>query len=381
MIFGIKEKRAALGQFTSEKCSSCKKDKYIFIRITRFIVIFFIKLIPISNRYESECVACEDITKIDKKAGKKLAKQKFAVENSNQNFLITVKLFFAVIVVAAAVLLPIFLIAPPMSPDMIKTLVDEPGTYTIADEDDRTLAIVQVTDDQKILTFYNDVSDYKTPDGKEFELHKYYQEKVTQDGSYMVADVDNFAALKDHNGVNVQRYYYDIAKGTYGFSLGVTDISSIEYSDNKAVYPIDIYISDTQTMKSKVVMYDEDDWKIDVRIEIAEDGSEKIIDMQFMEKQDGRVVTETSYMPQAKDGSVVYIGGLNSASNGQEYYDFIKNNDLQIGYISTYTYYKDTNIRIGSATTTTDQNGNTNVTEEKFNIDKKYGYYILTDAS
>lgn len=378
MIFGTKEKRTALGQFTSEKCSSCKKSKkYVFYRITKFIVIFFIKLIPISNRYESECVECEDIIKIDKKAGKKLAKQKFAVENSNQNFLITMKLLFTVIIVAAAVLLPIFLIAPPMSPDMIKTLVNEPGTYTIADKDDRTLAIVNVTEDSKVLMFYNDISDYETPDGKQFELHKYYEEKVTQDGSHMIANIDNFAALKDNNGIDVQRYYYDLAKGTYGFALGVTDLSSIEYSDNKTVYPIDIYVSDTQTVKQKFVIYDEDEWEINVHFEIAEDGTEKLTSLQFMEKQDGRVVTETSYLPQAKDDSVINVGALSSASTGQEFYDFIKNNDLQIVYINTYKYYKNTNIIMNSTMTSTDSNGQTDFTDQKFDVVKKYDYYIL----
>lgn len=382
MIFGVKEKRAALGQFTSEKCSSCKKgNKYIFFRITKFIVILFIKLIPISNRYESECVGCEDIIKIDKKAGKKLAKQKFGVENSNQNFLITVKLLFAAVIIAAAVLLPLYLIAPPMSPDMIKTLVDEPGIYTISDEEDRTLAIVQVTDDQKVLKFYNDISDYTTPDGKDFELHKYYEEKFTQNGSYMAAIIDNFAALKDDNGVFAQRYYYDIAKGTYGFSIGVTDISTIEYSDNKTIYPIDIYVSDTQTLKSKVVIYDEADWRIDVRLEVTEDGTESIVDMQFKEKQDGRVVKETSYLTQANDGSEVDTSGLTSANTAQEYYNFIKNNDLKISYVSNYTYYKNTNIIVNAITTTYDEYGNTSDTVENVDVVQKYNYYITTKAN
>lgn len=382
MIFGVKENKAALGQFTSENCASCKNSsKYIFYRITKFIVIFFIKLIPISNRYESECLECEDIIKIDKKAGKKLAKQKFGVENSNQNFLIFVKLFFVAIVVAAAVVLPMILITPPLSPNMVKTLVDEPGSYTIVDKDDRTLAVVQVVDDQKKLTFYNDISDYKTPDGKMFELHKYYEEKQTEDGTQMAAKVDNIGTLIDDNRVNVQRYYYDIANGTYGFAIGVTDLSSIEYTNKKTVYPLSYVISANQTMTSTLVIFNESDWEIDARFEITEDGTEKLIDIQFMEKQDGRVVSETSYLPQAKDGSVIYLGSLSSASSGQEYYDFIMNTDLQISYKENYTYFENTNIIMNSTTTTTDENGNTNVSEEKYDIVKKSGYYILTDAS
>lgn len=382
MIFGVKENKAALGQFTSEKCTSCKNSsKYIFYRITKFIVIFFIKLIPISNRYESECLECGDTIKIDKKAGKMLAKQKFGVENSNQNFLIFIKLFLAAVVVAAAVVLPMILIVPPLSPDMVKTLVDEPGNYTIVDKDDRTLAVVKVEEDQKKLTFYNDISDYKTPDGRTFELHKYYEETQIDNGTQMSAKVDNIGTLIDKNKVNVQRYYYDIAKGTYGFAIGITDLSSIEYMDKKTVYPLTYVVSANQTMNSKLVIFNESDWEIDARFEITEDGSEKLIDLQFMEKKDGRVISETSYLPQAKDGSVIYLGSLSSESSGQDYYDFVKNNDLQINYIEDYTYFDDTNIIMNSTTTTTDENGNTNVSEEKYNVVEKSGYYILTDAS
>ena len=121
MIFGLREKKAALGQFTSEKCKACKKGKkYIFYRVTKFLVIFFINLIPVSTRYECECVKCDDTVKIDKKAGKKLAKQKFSVENGNQDFSIIGRLLIAAIVVAAAIVLPLVLIGPPMSPDVLK---------------------------------------------------------------------------------------------------------------------------------------------------------------------------------------------------------------------------------------------------------------------
>ena len=92
MIFGTKKARAALGKFTSEKCAACKKsNEYVFYRVTKYIVVFFISLIPIGNSYECECIKCDDKLQIDKKAGRKLARQKFGVENSNQNFVIFFK--------------------------------------------------------------------------------------------------------------------------------------------------------------------------------------------------------------------------------------------------------------------------------------------------
>ena len=380
MIFGLREKKAALGQFTSEKCKECKKDnKYIFHRVTKFIVVFFINLIPVSTRYECECVNCEDTVKIDKKAGKNLAKQKFSVENANQNFSIIGKLFLAAVVIAAAIVLPIILVGPPLSPDMIKGLVTEDGEYTIVNADDNMIGVLECNEGECMLLMYNEIEDYKTADGTDYKLHKYFEEVKKEDGtSSMQPIADDFGALIDKNNVKVQRYYYDIANNSYGFAVGVKDLSTIEYTDDKSVYMLSYLPSANEELTFKMVIYTTKDWEIDVRYQVMEDGSEEIMDIMLISIVDGRQVSETMYNLSASDGSIVYLGGLSSESSGQDFYDFLKNNQLSVSYKNDYTFYKDTNVIMSSETTTYDEEGNPSTTEEKYNVVKKYGFYILS---
>ncbi len=380
MIFGLREKTAELGQFTSEKCKACKKDKkYIFKRITKFIVVFFVNLIPVSTRFECECVNCKDIVKIDKKAGRQLAKQKFSVENGNQNFAIAGKLFIAAVIVAAAIVLPIVLVGPPLSPDMLKGLVTEDGEYTIVNEDDSMVGVIKCDEGDCTLLMYNDIEDYKTADGNKFELHKHYEEIKKEDGtSYMQPIADDFGALLDKNNIKVQRYYYDIANNSYGYAVGVKDLSTIEYTDDKAVYTLSYFPSTLEELTFKIVIYTAKDWEIDVRSQIMDDGSEEIMDIMLIKNEDGKQVSETMYKLASSDGSIVYLGDLSSMSTGQEFYDFIKSSDLAIDYKNDYTYYKNTDVIMSSVFTTYDEEGNPTVSEEKYDIVQKYGYYILT---
>ncbi len=382
MIFGLREKKAALGQFTSEKCKECKKDnKYIFHRITKFIVVFFINLIPVSTRYECECVNCEDTVKIDKKAGNKLAKQKFSVENGNQNFSIFGKLFIAAVIIAAAIVLPIILVGPPLSPDMLKGLITEDGEYTIVNADDSMVGVLDCKEGECTLLMYNEIEDYKSADGIKFELHKYFEEVKKEDGtSYMQPIADDFGALIDKNGVKVQRYYYDIANNSYGFTVGVKDLGTIEYTDGKTVYLLSYLPSANEDLTFKMVIYNTKDWEIDVRYQVLEDGSEEIMDVMLIKIENGRQVSETMYNLSAADGSIVYLGGLSSQSSGQEFYDFLKSSQLSISYKNDYTFYKDTNVIMSSTTTTYDEEGNATTTEEKYDVTKKYGYYVLAAA-
>ena len=382
MIFGLREKKAALGQFTSEKCKACKKgDKYIFHRITKFIVVFFINLIPVSTRYECECVNCEDTVKIDKKAGRELAKQKFGVENGNQNFSIVGKLFVASVIIAAAIVLPILLVGPPLSPDMIKGLVTEDGEYTVVNENDNMIGVLDCQEGECKLLMYNKIEDYESADGTKFELHKYFEEVKNEDGSSNMQPIaDDFGALIDKNNVKVQRYYYDIANNSYGFSVGIKDLSTIEYTDDKAVYMLSYFPSANEDLTFKMVIYTAKDWEIDVRYQVLDDGSEEIMDVMLIKIVDGRQVSETMYNLSASDGSIVYLGGLSSQSSGQEFYDFLKNSQLSVSYKNEYTFYKDTNVIMSSTTTSYDAEGNATTSEEKYDVTQKYGYYILSAA-
>lgn len=380
MIFGTREKRVALGKFTSEECTSCKKsNEYVFFRITKYIVVLFINLIPIGNSYECECIKCDDKLSIDKKAGSKLAKQKFSDENGNLNFLIFFRLFVAAIVIAAAIVLPLMFVKPPTSPQILKDLVEEDGQYTILDKNADLLGIVTIVDGVKKLDLYDDFSRYKSETGDVFTMHKRYEEVIDENGSHMAPLVDNFGSIVDDNLIKVQRYYYDIAKGTYGFHVGVVDLSTIVRSGEKTVYSINVYNSASDIVIYKLVVYNNDTREIDVRFEKFEDGSEELLEIRVIEKSNGLSISETIYMSNSSGSQISYIGAVDSSSSANEFIDFVMNNSLTIGYIETFTYYSDTAVVTSIETSAFDSQGNVSLSTINYSITIKDGYYILQD--
>jgi hypothetical protein len=298
MIFGTRKVQSALGKFTSDKCTACKKSsEYVFFRITKYFVVFFVNLIPIGTSYECECINCDDQLSIDKKAGRKLAKQKFNIENSNQNFVIFFKLFIAMLVIAAAIVLPLIFVNPPTSPQVLKDLVEEDGVYNIFNRDAERIGIVSVNDGVKQLTFYNDISNYKSAQGETYTLHKRYEEILTEQGSYMSPIADDFSSLYDRNSIIVQRYYYDIANNSYGYNVGVFDLSTIEYSENKSIYPVTVYASKDDIASFKLILFKDDEREIYARFIISEEGDHEFYDVRVVEKSNGLDIKETLYIP------------------------------------------------------------------------------------
>ena len=381
MIFGTRKTRVALGQFTSEECTSCKKNKeYIFYRVTKFIVIFFINLIPIGSSYECDCTSCDDTLGIDKAAGAKIAKTKFGEETSNQNFIVFLKLFVAAIVIAAAIALPLIFVRPQTSPQILKNLVDQDGQYTIIDRNTELVGVVSVVNGESQLIVYDDISRYKSPQGDFFTLHKRFEEVMTTDGSFLSPIADDFGSLIDENDINVQRYYYDIANNSYGFFVGVKDLSTIERTKGKTVYPMNVYNSDTDIIDYKLIVFDDAQRGMNVRYVSFEDGLEELIDIRVVEKTNGLITSETLYSQTMDSTQINFIGAVNSGSDAQAFYEFIMNNSLTVEYVEKYTYYKNTQVISNIETTVYDSEGNMSVSTVNYEIAERDGYYILKEV-
>lgn len=386
MFFGTKEKKVKLGTFTSEQCTSCgEAETYSFFRITKFFVAFFINLIPLGTRYECECEQCGTDIEVDKQAGQEIAKTRFKMQNSEQNALIFLKLLAVAVFIAAAVILPMVLIKPAPTPELLTSLVDdEAGIYTVMNEDGVILASVQVADNEKNLVHYNELSRLTGEPGAQhgFTMHKNYEQaESTEEGIELEIAYDNAGVLEDKYGVPVRAYHYDLANESYGYSYGIEDLSSIEYSNGKAVYTFKGYKKDNEIVNSTSVMHIEDDRRITATFEPTDtDASQlRLTNIIIAEYENGRSVNEVLY--QANSSSdIVFVGAITPESSAQEIVQFLEQNELKPAYSISYEYFGNTKVYTKIITSVPDQMGTLQPTEKRFDVIEKDGFYILTAA-
>lgn len=387
MFFGIKEKKVKLGSFTSEQCTSCGEGTtYTFFKITKFFVAFFINLIPLTTRYECECEQCAGILQIDKSAGKNIAKTKFNMQNSEQNALIFLRLLAVAVFIAAAVILPMVLIKPAVTPELLTSIVDgEDGVYTVMNKDGVILASVEIADDEKTLLHYNDMSKLIGEPGAEhgFTMHRnFIQEAITDESIDLKIAYENAGLLEDQYGVPIRAYHYDIATKAYGYSYGIEDLSTIEYTKEKSVYTFKGYSANDEITSSTSVLHIADNRRINTTFEpVNEDGSQlSLKNIIITEYANGRSTKETLYQINDSSEEIVFVGAITTESSAQDIVKFVEQNELKPVYTANYEYYGNTKVYTKIITSLPDQTGALQPTERNFDVVEKDGYYILTPA-
>lgn len=386
MIFGTREVSTDLGVFSSEKCCACKSSyTYHFYKITRFIVIFFMNLIPLGSHYEAVCEGCEDARAVDGKTGRGIAKQNFKKRHRALAAKTVLKLAAAVVVIAAAVVLPLTIRVPlDTRPETLKSLVTQDGLYSIQDSAGNVLGVVQAAGDMKLLTYYDDVSvlvKEKGADGS-FKKHDYRQEatnETEQDDIFLVRIPDNPGILEDRYGTPVRIYHYDTETDTMAYSRGVEDLSAIEYTADKVVYPFKYY-SDTQEPTDYLyVLYFMGDKQLDATFipQLATGETNQFVMLTLRELKGGRIRSETIYNFDESAIELAKQAGLTQQSSAQDILGFLDENALVPTMVTDFEYYKNTKVISKMTLSMQDSGGNMQSVSQDFDIIVKNGYYIV----
>ena len=387
MIFGIRTKRTALGRFTSDKCAACKNgSEYAFIKKTKYLVIFGINLIPLKTTYESVCKQCDDISEVKTRVGKEIAKKEFSSENTKRNLIDAAKVAAALIVVAAAVFLPLLLIRVPVStPQRLKDLVNENGTYNILLEDGTHLGTVNVASGEKTLAFYDKIRVLTGESGADgtFVIHEYYYEETDDETgeTELVRMVDEPGVLEDRYKRVVRTYHYDVVADSLGYSFGVVDLSAIEYGADSAVYPFVSYRDDGEVQNYTKVQYTLPGQELYVTFLGTPDSSlVQTVAFEVSDIADGRTTKSALYQLDDTMKGVAQTSGLGIGSTADDLLSFISDNELSAIQIMTYEYYGDTDVVTSTTYTQPDSAGDMQTVTQNYTITEKDGYYIMEDA-
>lgn len=390
MIFGMKNVRNDLGVFSSDKCSACKDSyTYHFFKITRFFVVFFVNLIPVRTHYEAVCEGCEDTRAIDSKTGRGIAKENFKKRSRSLAAKTALKMIAAALIIAAAVAAPLTIhIAPDTDSETLKSLVSEDGLYGIQNSDGDVLAVIQVTEGVKTMTFYDDTSVLVGEPGADgsFTKHEYRQEATNDtqtDGNYLVRVPDDPGMLEDRYGTAVRVYHYDSENDAMGYSIGVEDLSTITYTADKITYPFRYYSSDSDDPSNyQLTLYLLANKQLEATFipELASDDTDQFVMLTVKDLSGGRIQTETRYN---FDENTIVLGkaaGLSAQSSAQDILDFLEQAAPTPTMSTDYEYYKNTKVVSVMTLSIGDSNGDLQSVTQAFDVTVKNGYYIVQTA-
>lgn len=388
MIFGKREKNIEIGSFSSEQCKECK-DSYTYklLMITRYFVVFFINLIPLGTRYEYVCDGCGFKETAETNAGREALKEEFKRKKFRAELFNFLKLLAFAAVIAAAVILPLTLIKNyGADPEFYKNLVSADGQYCISDKSGDILATVSVSGDVKTLTFLDKVSQLVDEPGADgtFYIHQYYQEATDSKGkSIIVRSNSDPGVLMDRYNIPVRDYFYDSSNDTLGYAFGVNDLSKIQYSSGKAVYPFTYYESDNSKENYVTVLFIEDGKRLNATFISSETGgaADEFASLEVQEYTGGKVTKDTLYYFGDDTLSLAKSSGLSQNSSSDDLLNFIQKNNVDPYRITEYGYYKDTKVLSSQALSMADENGAMQKVTQNYDVTEKDGYYIQKAAA
>lgn len=383
MIFGIREKKTTLGSFTSDKCTSCKKSiEYRMEKTIRYLVIFGINLVPLRVRYESVCEKCGTAEALKGSTARGLARKHFAGRQLKQQFFMALRLLLAVAVIAAVVVLPTTIKIPVnREPEALKALVSADGDYAIKDRYDELLAIVHVENGVKTLTWYDQVTELTGTGsrGGRFYLHESYQEATDAAGNtILIRVIDDPGRLVDQYNSIIRLYSYNEDSDALTFYQGVEDLSAIQYSSGKVVYPYIRFNEAGEKQGYVTVLYNLSNARLSAQFIASESGAyDKLCAVNIDTLSGGRVTDQRYYYFDDNTMALAIQAGLTQDSGAQAIADFIRANGL-IAMITTHLeFYANTDVVRLEETTMPDANGVMQTSTVEYDITAKDGYYIL----
>ncbi len=381
MIFGKRTARCELGAFSGQQCPACQKShSFRLACLKRYIVAFFLNLIPFSVKYETVCENCGDTKPLNSQDARSIKKENFAGSDKRLFAADAAKVLVLLILLAVAVALPLSLARPKATPEILKNLVTEDGAYNILNDQGELLGVIEITAGEKRLSLYNEISVLtgEPGAGQGFSRHEYYQETVGSEGETILARTASSAGiLKDKHGTPVREYYYLKFADTLGYARGVEDLSAISYTPSKVVYPfIDYSDASDEPEQSKVVLY----FPAGKKIETAFDGEKKLIRLLLSDYQNGRIMATTRYNVDADAIAQAQQFGLSPQSTADEVLLFIEQHG-QSYLTAVFSYYKNTKVMTSIDMRMTGVSGEEQTYAQTFDITEKDGFYILSELA
>ena len=396
MFFGIREKKTELGEFSSEKCRECGCTTFRLVKTVRYFVAFFVNLLPLSVKYESVCGECGAAEAVDRAAASAAAQKEFGAAQRKDVVLTFLRIAAFAVVIAAAVALPLTLIKSP-GPDpaaLVALAGSEDGAYDILDADGAVLAIVKVENGEKNLTFFDDMSALTGEPGATcgFVMHEYYKQAgdaaqsdptgADIGGGSVIESlpleriIDNPGVLEDRYEMPVRSYHYDLANKAMGYSLGISDLTTIQYTPGKVIYPCTYYISDTETQDYTVVLYLKGKTRIEATFASVLTGEMQLSFMNVSNMENGHPTKTDEYYLDVDSAAKSTESGLSPESAMQEISDFIAENELIPIQTTEYEYFNGTGVYKTRFISQPDANGDMQSTTHRFDITEKDGYFI-----
>lgn len=382
MIFGIREKKTSLGKFTSDKCSACKKSiEYRMEKTVQYFVVLGINLVPLHMCYESVCDKCGIAKAVKGRTARGLARKHFAGRQLKQQFFMGLRLVLAAAVIAAAVVLPLTIKIPlDRDPEVLKALVSADGNYAIHDSSGEVLAVVNVTDGVKTLTWYDKVSVLSNTGSKggTFYLHETYQEAADSQGNTILTRfMDDPGRLLDQYKSVVRVYFYNQDMDALGFYKGVEDLSTIHYTARKVTYPSIYYLSEDQKEGYLQVLYLMSNAQVRIELVQSEEGVYDQVVSVYIDTIEGGVITDqvTYYF----DDDIIALAqqeGLTADSQAQDFVDFIIKNGVSAVQTYHYEHYRNTGVVVSEQSTLPDEDGVMQTYTVLYDVTAKDGYYI-----
>ena len=384
MIFGKREVRKTIGSFGGDGCAACTEgDEYSLIRITKYLVVFFINLIPLKSRYEKTCVACSDSTVLDLKDGNAIARNEFGLSFLALNAAAILKLTALALIIAAAVVLPLALAQPAsLSPQALKDLVTAEGLYSIQDAQGHVFGIVEMTGSEKKLTFYEKSTVLVGEPGADgsFIRREYYQEAQTDTASGTDVSLepiaDNPGILEDKYGTVVRLYYYDAANGIMGYAKGITDLSTVIYAPDKVYYPFTYFSTDSEPKDVAVMLYLQPSRRIEASFVSNASGADQLALLIVKSFDKDRITQDATYTFDSAVIALAVEAGINRESTADEIMAFVEKNALTPANQLTYQYYENTKVYTSVGLDMPDSSGVMQSVSQPYQVTVKNGYYI-----
>ena len=383
MIFGIREKKTSLGNFTSEKCSACKKNiEYRLEKTVKYLVVLGINLVPLHSSYESVCDKCGVTEAVKGRAARGLARKHFAGRQFAQQFFMVLRLVLAAAVIAAAVVLPLSIKIPlSREPEVIKALVSADGNYAIHDSSGEVLAVVNVTDGIKTLTWYDKVSELSNTGSKggTFYLHETYQEAADSQGNTILTRfMDDPGRLLDQYKSVVRVYLYNEDTDALAFYKGVGDLSTIEYTPRKVTYPSIYYLAEDQQEEYLQVLYLMSNAQVRVEfVQSAQDVYDQTVSVYIDTIEGGRTTDQMTYYFDDDIIALAQQAGLSPDSQAQDFVDFIVKNGVSAIQTYHYEYYRNTGVIVYEESSLPDEDGVMQTYTAQYDVTVNNGYYIV----